>query len=48
MLELFKTFDIDGDKKIRKEDFMTCLRRLPFLIAFFAAPINGEVYIEIV
>ncbi|XP_066370895.1 lysophospholipid acyltransferase LPEAT2-like [Miscanthus floridulus] len=48
MLELFKTFDIDGDEKISKDDFMTCLGKFPFLIAFFAAPINGEVYIEIV
>ncbi|XP_066378532.1 lysophospholipid acyltransferase LPEAT2-like [Miscanthus floridulus] len=48
MLELFKTFDIDGDDKISRDDFMTCLGRFPFLIAFFAAPINGEVYIEIV
>lgn len=48
MQELFKTFDIDGDEKISRDDFMSCLGRFPFLIAFFAAPINGEVYIEIV
>ncbi|XP_021304518.1 lysophospholipid acyltransferase LPEAT2 isoform X2 [Sorghum bicolor] len=48
MVELFKTFDIDGDEKISRDDFMTCLGRFPFLIAFFAARINGEVYIEIV
>ncbi|KAG2608474.1 hypothetical protein PVAP13_4NG331200 [Panicum virgatum] len=48
MLRLFKTFDVDGDEKISRDDFLTCLGRFPFLIAFFAAPINGEVYIEIV
>lgn len=48
MLKLFKTFDVDGDEKISRDDFITCLGRFPFLIAFFAAPINGEVYIEIV
>ncbi|AQK80987.1 Lysophospholipid acyltransferase LPEAT2 isoform 2 [Zea mays] len=48
MLELFKTFDVDGDEKISRDDFMACLGRFPFLIAFFAALINGEVYIEIV
>ncbi|KAL6873912.1 hypothetical protein ACP4OV_013994 [Aristida adscensionis] len=48
MLKLFKTFDLDGDDKISKDDFLSCLARLPFMIALFAAPINGEVYIEIV
>lgn len=48
MQKLFKTFDVDGDEKISRDDFITCLGRFPFLIAFFAAPINGEVYIEIV
>ncbi|CAN6173572.1 unnamed protein product [Urochloa humidicola] len=48
MLKLFNTFDVDGDEKISRDDFIRCLGRFPFLIAFFAAPINGEVYIEIV
>ncbi|KAL6603299.1 hypothetical protein ACP70R_043660 [Stipagrostis hirtigluma subsp. patula] len=48
MLKLFKTFDVDDDDKISKDDFLTCLARFPFMIALFAAPINGEVYIEIV
>jgi lysophosphatidylcholine acyltransferase / lyso-PAF acetyltransferase len=48
MPKLFKTFDIDNDEKISRDDFVTCLSKFPFLIALFAGPINGEVYIEIV
>ncbi|KAI3681679.1 hypothetical protein L6452_36482 [Arctium lappa] len=32
---LFNLFDADGDGKISKDDFMTCLRRNPLLIALF-------------
>ncbi|KAI3741257.1 hypothetical protein L1987_58928 [Smallanthus sonchifolius] len=32
---LFELFDIDGDGKISKDDFITCLRRNPLLIAHF-------------
>ncbi|XP_042496932.1 lysophospholipid acyltransferase LPEAT2 [Macadamia integrifolia] len=32
---LFNIFDTDGDGRISKDDFMTCLRRNPLLIAFF-------------
>ena len=32
---LFALFDTDGDGKISKDDFMTCLRRNPLLIALF-------------
>lgn len=46
MPKLFQTFD--ADDKISKDDFIACLARFPFLIALFAARINGEVYIEIV
>lgn len=48
MLKLFKTFDVDDDGRISKDDFTACLARLPFMIALFAGPINGEVYIELV
>lgn len=34
--ELFKLFDSDNDGKISKDDFVTCLRRNPLLIALFA------------
>ncbi|KAL7238753.1 hypothetical protein ACSBR2_004785 [Camellia fascicularis] len=34
--ELFKLFDIDNDGKISKDDFSTCLRRNPLLIALFS------------
>ncbi|KAJ4955829.1 hypothetical protein NE237_012612 [Protea cynaroides] len=33
--ELFNMFDIDGDGRVSKDDFMICLRRNPLLIAFF-------------
>nr|XP_043620677.1 lysophospholipid acyltransferase LPEAT2 [Erigeron canadensis] len=33
--KLFDLFDTDGDGKISKEDFSTCLRRNPLLIALF-------------
>jgi lysophosphatidylcholine acyltransferase / lyso-PAF acetyltransferase len=48
MLELFKTFDMDDDEKISRDDFVACLSKFPFLIALIAGPINREVYIEIV
>ncbi|GJM97465.1 hypothetical protein PR202_ga14394 [Eleusine coracana subsp. coracana] len=48
MMKLFRTFDIDNDEKISRDDFVTCLSKFPFLIALFAGPVNGEVYIEIV
>ncbi|CAO2834997.1 unnamed protein product [Amaranthus hypochondriacus] len=34
--ELFKLFDTDGDGKIRKHEFLGCLRRNPLLIAIFS------------
>ncbi|THG15027.1 hypothetical protein TEA_013933 [Camellia sinensis var. sinensis] len=34
--ELFKLFDTDNDGKISKDDFSTCLRRNPLLIALFS------------
>ncbi|XP_043716738.1 lysophospholipid acyltransferase LPEAT2-like isoform X2 [Telopea speciosissima] len=33
--ELFNIFDTDSDGRVSKEDFMTCLRRNPLLIALF-------------
>ncbi|KAL3536900.1 hypothetical protein ACH5RR_000266 [Cinchona calisaya] len=33
---LFTMFDIDGDRRISKDDFTTCLRRNPLLIALFS------------
>ncbi|KAJ4952618.1 hypothetical protein NE237_029450 [Protea cynaroides] len=33
--ELFIIFDTDGDGRVSKDDFMTCLRRNPLLIALF-------------
>ncbi|XP_042506424.1 lysophospholipid acyltransferase LPEAT2-like isoform X2 [Macadamia integrifolia] len=33
--ELFNIFDIDGDGMVSKDDFMSCLRRNPLLIALF-------------
>lgn len=32
---LFDLFDTDGDGRISKDDFFTCLRRNPLLIAHF-------------
>ncbi|KAM0056894.1 putative plasmalogen synthase [Helianthus debilis subsp. tardiflorus] len=32
---LFELFDVDGDGRISKDDFSTCLRRNPLLIAHF-------------
>ncbi|KAF5811695.1 putative plasmalogen synthase [Helianthus annuus] len=32
---LFELFDVDGDGRISKDDFITCLRRNPLLIAHF-------------
>ncbi|KAL5727774.1 hypothetical protein ACHQM5_000929 [Ranunculus cassubicifolius] len=35
MMELFNLFDVDGDGNISKDDFFTCLRKNPLLIAVF-------------
>ncbi|KAL6964965.1 Acyltransferase [Sarracenia purpurea var. burkii] len=34
--ELYKLFDTDGDGRITKDDFSTCLRRNPLLMALFS------------
>lgn len=34
--ELFDLFDIDIDGKISKDEFLTCLRKNPLLIALFS------------
>ncbi|KAL7203576.1 hypothetical protein ACSBR2_016782 [Camellia fascicularis] len=34
--ELFKLFDTDSDERISKDDFSTCLRKNPLLIALFS------------
>lgn len=36
MHELFTSFDIDNDGKVSKDDFMTCLKRNPLLVALFS------------
>ncbi|KAL6959094.1 Acyltransferase, partial [Sarracenia purpurea var. burkii] len=34
--ELFKLFDTDGDGRMSKDDFISCLRRNPLLIELFS------------
>ncbi|GMP43264.1 hypothetical protein CsSME_00012696 [Camellia sinensis var. sinensis] len=34
--ELFKSFDTDSDGRINKDDFITCLRGNPLLVALFS------------
>ncbi|KAI8027788.1 hypothetical protein LOK49_LG02G00377 [Camellia lanceoleosa] len=34
--ELLKSFDTDSDGRINKDDFITCLRRNPLLVALFS------------
>lgn len=34
--ELFELFDGDGDGRVSADDFMSCLRRNPLLIALFS------------
>ncbi|KAJ4776558.1 Lysophospholipid acyltransferase LPEAT2 [Rhynchospora pubera] len=45
---LFSIFDIDKDKLISRDDFMTCLNKYPFLIALFTHCIKDPCLIEIV
>ncbi|KAF5732989.1 lysophospholipid acyltransferase LPEAT2-like [Tripterygium wilfordii] len=35
--ELFKLFDVDGDESVSRDEFNTCLRKNPLLIALFSA-----------
>ncbi|XP_078161999.1 calcineurin B subunit-like protein isoform X1 [Carex rostrata] len=44
---LFSIFDIDKDKLVSRDDFMTCLDKYPFLIALFTHCIKDSI-IEIV
>ncbi|KAK9742888.1 hypothetical protein RND81_03G203400 [Saponaria officinalis] len=39
---LFNMFDIDGDGKIRKHEFLTCLKKNPLLIALFSPLLEDE------
>ncbi|KAL2892321.1 Lysophospholipid acyltransferase LPEAT2 [Bienertia sinuspersici] len=40
--ELFNMFDSDGDGKIRKHEFLSCLRRNPLLIALFTPLLQDD------
>ena len=33
---LFRLFDVDNDDRVSRDDFISCLRRHPLLIALFA------------
>ncbi|KAJ3672426.1 hypothetical protein LUZ60_007147 [Juncus effusus] len=46
--QIFNIFDINNDKIISRDDFMTCLNKFPFLIPLFKHQINGECLVEIV
>ncbi|KAB2626687.1 lysophospholipid acyltransferase LPEAT2-like [Pyrus ussuriensis x Pyrus communis] len=40
--ELFNLFDSDNDGRISKEDFLTCLRKNPLLIALFSPCLHNK------
>ncbi|KAF8380381.1 hypothetical protein HHK36_027866 [Tetracentron sinense] len=44
--ELFGLFDTDNDGSISKDDFMTCLRRNPLLVALFSPVLLKEDLLE--
>ncbi|XP_074263238.1 lysophospholipid acyltransferase LPEAT2 isoform X2 [Silene latifolia] len=39
---LFNMFDMDGDGRVKKHEFLTCLRKHPLLIALFSPLIQDE------
>ncbi|KAK1295851.1 Lysophospholipid acyltransferase LPEAT2 [Acorus calamus] len=45
--QLFKLFNVDDDGLISRDDFMSCLRRNPLLIALFAAHLNFHISLEV-
>ncbi|OAY77810.1 Lysophospholipid acyltransferase LPEAT2 [Ananas comosus] len=46
--QLFKKFDVDNDGTISRGDFMTCLKKYPFLLALFAANVKCDHHVELI